>query len=179
MDKSCQGLDTGAMRLPQRRSQMMRTHGPETNELTAEAVERMKRTLYVLENVDRPKIVEDLAHAITLGDFSENAEYQDAKAKLARIDGRIFSLQERIKRAVVIEKGPVDGTIRLGSTVVVKANGKEKTYRILGPQEADPSRGQISHLSPLGSALLHHRVGDTVDFNAPGGNISYEIRRVF
>jgi transcription elongation GreA/GreB family factor len=127
--------------------------GPETNELTAEAVERLKRTLEKLEHDERPKIVEDLSHAITLGDFSENAEYQDAKARLARIDGRIFGLKERVKNAVIIEQGPADGKIRLGSTVTVKTNGKEKTFRILGPQEADPTRGRISHLSPLGSAL--------------------------
>jgi len=153
-------------------------HGPESNELTAEAVERLKRTLVRLERDERPRIVADLAHAITLGDFSENAEYQDAKARLARIDGRIFGLKERIKHAVIIEQGPADGKIRLGSTVIVRANGKEKTFRILGPQEADPSRGQISHLSPLGSALLHRRAGDVVDFEAPGGVIKYEILKV-
>lgn len=166
------------MQLPRRRSQQMVQRGPETNELTAEAVERLKRTLEKLERDERPRIVEDLSHAITLGDFSENAEYQDAKARLARIDGRIFGLKERIKNAVIIEQGPADGKIRLGSTVTVKTNGKEKTFRILGPQEADPSRGRISHLSPLGSALLFHVAGEIVNFDAPGGIVKYEIIRV-
>jgi transcription elongation factor GreA len=166
------------MRLPQRRSQQLVQRGPESNELTAEAVERLKRTLSNLEKDERPKIVADLAHAITLGDFSENAEYQDAKARLARIDGRIFGLKERIKHAVIIEPGAQDGKIRLGSVITVRLNGKEKTFRLLGPQEADPSRGRISHLSPLGSALLHHRAGDIVDFEAPGGLVKYEILNV-
>lgn len=157
------------MRLPQRRSQMMVKHGPETDHLTEQAVNRLKRTLYELENVERPKIVVDLSHALTLGDFSENAEYQDAKARLSRIDGRIFGLQQRIKNAIVIKQGSSDGRIGLGSTVDVIIKGKQKTYRILGPQEADPSKGRISHLSPLGSALLGKTTGDIVEYLTPNG----------
>ena len=157
------------MRLPQRRSQMMVKHGPETDHLTEESVNRLKKTLYELENIERPKIVVDLAHAITLGDFSENAEYQDAKARLSRIDGRIFGMKERIKHAIVITSGSPDGKIGLGSTVDLIINGKQKTYRILGPQEADPSKGRISHLSPLGSALMGKSVGDIVDYKTPDG----------
>lgn len=163
------------MRLPQRRSQQLRDHGPVSNELTAEAVERLKRTLVRLQKEERPKIVVDLSHALTLGDFSENAEYQDAKHRLSRIDGRIFGLQERIRNAVVIERTTPDGTVRLGSTVIVNMNGKEKTYRILGPQEADPSRGNISHLSPLGSALMGRRVGESVAYSSPAGMTSVQI----
>jgi len=161
--------DRKTMRLPQRRSQMMVKHGPETDHLTEESVNRLKKTLYELENVERPKIVVDLAHAITLGDFSENAEYQDAKARLARIDGRIFGMKERIKNAIVIASGSSDGMVGLGSTVDVIMNGKQKTYRILGPQEADPSKGRISHLSPLGSALMGKSAGDIVSYITPDG----------
>ena len=149
---------------------MMVKHGPETDHLTEESINRLKRTLYELENVERPKIVVDLAHAITLGDFSENAEYQDAKARLARIDGRIFGMKERIKNAIVISSGSKDGKIALGSTVNLVMNGKKKTYRILGPQEADPSKGRISHLSPLGSALLGKHAGDIVPYITPDGS---------
>lgn len=160
------------MRLPQRRSQMMVKHGPETNHLTSEAVERLKNTLQALEKIERPKIVEDLSHALTLGDFSENAEYQDAKARLARIDGRIFGLKERIRHAIVISRGEADGSIRLGSTVTFKLAGKEKTYEILGPQEANPSRGKISHLSPLGACLLGKKEGDKFGYTSPEGSTS-------
>lgn len=157
------------MRLPQRRSQMLVKHGPETDHLTPEAVERLKRTLHTLEKIDRPKIVEDLSHALTLGDFSENAEYQDAKARLARIDGRIFGLKERIKNAIVIERG-TSGAIQLGSTVRFNLAGKEKTYEILGPQEANPSRGKISHLSPLGAALIGKKIGEKFGYVSPDGS---------
>lgn len=158
------------MRLPQRRSQMMVKHGPETDHLTPEAVDRLHRTLHTLEKIDRPKIVEDLSHALTLGDFSENAEYQDAKARLARIDGRIFGLKERIKNAIVIDRGAANGSIRLGSTVKFNLAGKEKTYEILGPQEANPSRGKISHLSPLGAALIGRKTGEKFGYAAPDGS---------
>ncbi len=157
------------MRLPQRRSQMMVQHGPESDHLTPEALERLKKTLHALEKIDRPKIVVDLSHALTLGDFSENAEYQDAKHRLSRIDGRIFGMQQRIKNAVVIDRGTSNGSINLGSTVRFTLAGKEKTYEILGPQEANPSRGKISYLSPLGAALMHKSVGEKFGYASPDG----------
>lgn len=157
------------MRLPQRRSQQLRDHGPVSHELTAQAVQRLKETLLRLQKVERPKIVSDLSHALTLGDFSENAEYQDAKARLSRIDGRIFGLQERIRNAIVIKTGSSDGVIRLGSTVDVNVGGKQRTYRILGAQEADPTRGNISYLSPLGSALIDKRAGDIAEYTTADG----------
>lgn len=159
------------MRLPQRRSQMLRNHGPESHELTPEAVERLKRTLEYLKKDERPKIVVDLSHALTLGDFSENAEYQDAKARLARIDGRIFSMQERIRNAIIIKKGATDA-IGIGSTVTFALGGKEKTYRIVGSQETDPSRGNISYHSPLGKALVGRKVGERLAFHALDGSTS-------
>ena len=158
------------MRLPKRRSHMMRDHGPESRELTPEALERLKRTLERLRKDERPKIVIDLSHALTLGDLSENAEYQDAKARLGRIDGRIFSLQERIRNAVVIRGGTTD-VIGIGSTVEFLLAGNEKTYRIVGSQEADPSQGRISYLSPLGAILIGKRPGERFEYRTPGGTI--------
>jgi len=166
------------MRIPQRRSQTQRLKDAESlsRELTPEAVERLKKTLEYLEHTERPKIVEDLAHAITLGDFSENAEYQDAKARLSRIDGRIFGLKDRIRLAIVIEKGPsASGAVAIGSTVRVRSNGIEKTWKILGSQESNPSRCQISYLSPIGSALLTKKPGEKVEINTPNGTTIYEI----
>jgi len=150
---------------------MMKTYGAETPHLSADAVVRLQETVQRLESIERPKIVVDLSHALSLGDFSENAEYQDAKARLSRIDGRIFSIQERIKNAVVIPFGSVGGVISLGSVVRLLVENDEKTYTILGPQEADPSRNCISHLSPLGSALLGKKKGDSVDVQMPHGDV--------
>jgi transcription elongation GreA/GreB family factor len=172
---------TLSMQIPQRRSQINRIRDAESlsRELTPESLERLKRTLNTLEKVERPRIVVDLSHALTLGDFSENAEYQDAKHRLSRIDGRIFGLKERIKQAVIIPTGSDNGKIRMGSTVTIKMNGKIREYRILGPQEANPLRGNISHQSPLGAALIGHQAGETVEYKNPDGQISYvEIQSV-
>ncbi len=143
--------------------------------VTAEKLERMKRTLYELEVLERPKIVEDVARSRALGDLSENAEYQDAKARMGRIDGRIFSLKERIKNAIPIEPGTDQGAARVGSRVTVRVNDAERTYHLLGSQESDPTRGRISHLSPLGKALLGAIAGDVVHIDAPAGRIAVEI----
>jgi transcription elongation GreA/GreB family factor len=111
--------------------------------------------------------------------LSENAEYQDAKAKLGRIDSRIFSLKERIKNAQVIEYGSdSSGKVRIGSTVTVMSNDKTRTYQIVGTQESDPSRGMISYRSPLGEALLGHAVGETVILNRDGQSLAYRITEV-
>lgn len=169
------------MQLPKRRSQQARQLRDDLEgqslEMTEEALTRLKRTLTELEERERKKIVADLSHALTLGDFSENAEYQDAKAKLARIDGRIFSLKDRIKRAIPISKGTdTEGRIKIGSEVTVSIGDKRKTYRILGSQESNPLKGKISSLSPLGKALVGKRIGQEVPVTSPEGKcILYRI----
>lgn len=166
------------MQIPKRRSQMLRKQDDDSAVyLTPGAIQRLKEDIVRLEKIERPKIVVDLSHALSLGDFSENAEYQDAKARLSRIDGRIFSLKERLKRAVVIEGGSSD-RVGLGSTVTVLVNGKEKTYQIVGPHESNPTRGRISHVSPLGSALRDHNVGDEIELKTENGFVSYQIKKI-
>ena len=146
--------------------------------LTAEGIERLKRTLKELES-QRPKIVEDLTFAISLGDLSENAEYQDAKHRLSKTDGRIFSIKDRLKNVIRINEQPTTtGHVRLGSNVVLAVAGKQKGYQIVGPQEANPSRGRISLLSPLGAALIGHGVGETITVETPGGQMDYGIVEV-
>lgn len=141
--------------------------------LTPRGVENLKRTLAQLE-AERPNTVADLTRAIAMGDLSENAEYTESKARLARTDGRIFGIKERLKRVILIEEGASEN-VRLGSTVVVSIEGKQKTYRIVGPHETDPTKGRISHVSPLGSALLHHKVGDAVTISTDRGDVMYGI----
>ncbi len=168
------------MQIPRRRAQINRIQDEESRsqELTPEALARLKRTLEQLEKVDRPKIVEDLTFALSLGDFSENAEYQDAKMRLGKIDGRIFSLQQRIKNAVLIEPS-ASGTIGIGSRVTIRMNNQQREYRILGSQESNPARGNISYLSPLGKALMGHKAGDQIEYKTPDGTISLvEIHEV-
>jgi len=167
------------MQLPKRRSQTLKKQEERDNYLTPDKIERLKRDLVQLQKVERPKTVEDLSNALKLGDFSENAEYQDAKARLARIDGRVFSLKERIKNAIPIEHDPASkGTVQIGSSVVMESAGRKLTYEIVGSQESDPSRGRISRHSPLGLALLGHAVGDVVSVATNQGNKEYRILEV-
>ncbi|MEO5927262.1 MAG: transcription elongation factor GreA [Patescibacteria group bacterium] len=165
------------MQLPKRKSQQDRqaleVEGPEY--LTATGIENLKKTLVRLEKDERPKIVVDLQFGLSLGDFSENAEYQDAKMRLSRIDGRIFGIKERLKRAITIGDGGTDGKIRLGSHVVVSVNGKQKDYHIVGPRESDPSKGRISHVSPLGDALLGKTASETVTIQTANGPVMYGV----
>lgn len=171
------------MRLPKRRSQILQLSPFARDDgnayLTASAIERLKRQLSDLEQHERPKTVEDLSVAVQKGDLSENAEYQDARARLSRIDGRIFSLKERIKNAKLIAEGAnASGRVQIGSTVVLRVAGREKTYQILGSYESNPSRGRISHVSPLGAALLDHAAGESVTITTPQGETTYEIVEV-
>lgn len=155
------------MQIPTRRSQQLRIHddGIDSRLLTPKGLEKLKRTLRDLED-QRPQTVKDLSEAIAKGDLSENAEYTESKARLGRIDGRIFSLKERIKNAVIIEAPEGDeGTVQLGSTVTVLVNARQRAYQIVGPSETDPSKGRISHLSPLGQALMAHKIDDVVQVN--------------
>lgn len=164
---------TFLMQIPKRRAELLRTYAEQDEPFlaTAAAVERMKRELEQLEKHERPRVVEDLSVALQKGDLSENAEYKDARAKLSRIDSRMFSINERLQRHQVIEEGVnADGVVRLGCTVVVQGKtGHRLTYQLVGPHEASPTRGKISHLSPLGAALLNHRVGEVVSFTSPAG----------
>lgn len=155
------------MQIPTRRSQQLRIQddGVDSRLLTPKGLDRLKRTLQDLEQ-QRPQTVKDLSEAIAKGDLSENAEYTESKARLARIDGRIFSLKERIKNAILIEapEGDADA-VQLGSTVTVLVNGKQRAYSIVGPAETDPTKGRISHLSPLGAALMGKKLDETVNVN--------------
>lgn len=159
---------------------MNRKYDDHDNYLTPAAIQKMKDEIGRLERHVRPKCVEELSRAREMGDLSENAAYHDAKSRVAGIDSRLFTLKERIKNAILIEEGAdSDGTVRIGCTVVVSVNGKERTYEITGSQETDPGSGKISHRSPVGAALLDHKTGDEVKVkSADGREITYVIEQV-
>ncbi|MGC9400394.1 MAG: transcription elongation factor GreA [Anaerolineae bacterium] len=145
--------------------------------VTPEGLEKMKAELDELVNVKRPALAERLRFAIKQGDLSENADYKQAKEEQGFLEGRIRELQEKIRRAEIIET--LDGTqekVVLGAHVTVQEDGFEpETYHLVGPTEADPRAGKISHESPLGRALLGRKVGDTVEVKAPAGTLTFEI----
>lgn len=166
------------MRIPQRRSQLLkRSDEPAVLHLTAQGIQKLKDELERLERYDHPQAVDDVHRFGEMGDRSENAEYQEAKFRLSRTDGRIFSIKDRLKRAVVIQSDASD-KIQLGSTVVLHVNNQEKTYLIVGPQEANPTQGRISYVSPLGSELLGHGAGEEVTIKTANGETMYKILEV-
>ncbi|MBI5370179.1 GreA/GreB family elongation factor [Candidatus Uhrbacteria bacterium] len=152
------------MRLPTRRSEKLKIQpndGPLY--LTQEGLEKLKRKLATIEQTELPKAIEDVRTTAEFGDFSENAEYQEAKWRMRRLHNQVLTLKEKIRQAVLIQTDQTPGMVQMGSTLVLLKNNAQKTYRIVGPQEADPSRGNISHLSPLGAALIGHQQGETVN----------------
>lgn len=153
------------MRMPTRQSEILQgTKKVSDNFLSSNALQRYKDELQDLIKNQRPPAIKEVQRTAEMGDFSENAAYQMAKGRLRQINGRITSLEEKIKRAVVI-KASVDGRISIGSTVTLEIAGKKITYEILGSQESDPLHGKISYLSPLGALLLNKIVGDKFVFN--------------
>lgn len=148
--------------------------------LTAEGVENLRHELDRLVNVKRPALAERLHRAIQQGDLSENADYIAAKEEQGFLEGRIQQIEMMLRNAVIIqEDGPKD-EVALGSRVTVIEEGvdEEEKFRLVGPAEADPTNGKVSNESPLGRALLGHRVGDTVTVEAPGGEIVFRIAAI-
>lgn len=147
--------------------------------LSAERLEQLKQELQDLKYVKRREIADRIEAAKALGDLSENAEYHEAKDAMALLESRIFEIGELTKTAHVIEKEVgAKGVVRIGSTVDVEVNGKQKTFQIVGSNEADPLAGKISNESPIGSALLGAKVGDNIDVESPGGKTVYRIAEV-
>lgn len=122
----------------------------------------------------RKEAVESLKVAREMGDLSENAAYRVARAKLSSMDSRLRHL-DRLIRFGRVEKAPQAGIVGIGSKVKLVSAGKEYSYQIVGSYESDPSRGTISHLSPLGKALMGKREGEVIQIYLPEGNKKYQI----
>ena len=143
------------MRLPTRRAEKLKirpNEGPLY--MTLEGIEKMKRQLERITKQDLPQAIEDVRTTGEMGDFSENAEYQEAKSRMRRFHNRVLNLKDKIKRAVPIEHVESD-KVCLGSTVLLESENQErKTFEVVGPQETDPFKDRISYISPIGSQLM-------------------------
>lgn len=142
--------------------------------LSEEGLEKLKQELQELKTQKRQDIAARLEHAKTLGDLSENAEYQEAKEEQSLVESQIAELEDRIRDAVVI-KGHRTDQVTVGSTVRVRSDRGEEAYTIVGSEEAQPAEGKISNESPLGKAFLGRKVGDTAEVRTPAGVILYSI----
>jgi transcription elongation factor GreB len=149
------------------------------NYLTPEGAKKLQAELNQLLNVDRAKVVAEVAEAAAQGDRSENAEYIYGKKKLRELDRRIRFITKRLDAAVVVKQDTTHGEVRFGARVEVEdENGKTSRYLIVGPDEASPSDGRISFQSPLGRALMKRKVGDVVSVVRPAGEIEIEIKAI-
>jgi transcription elongation factor GreA len=149
------------------------------NYLTAEGAARLKVELEELKGPKREELAARLRSAIQMGDLSENADYHKAKEDQGFLEGRIQELEYLLHNAVIIEKSDNRDVVSIGDHVTIQEEDyPPETYHLVGPTEADPSKGKISHESPIGKALLDHKVGETVEAETPGGRINFKILKI-
>lgn len=148
----------------------------ETNYLSKEKFGELTVELEHLKTIRRREIAEQLEYARSLGDLSENAEYEEARNLQAATEDRIRTVEEQLSHARIIEHAK-GNTVSLGSIVTIQRLGEkeEHTYEIVGSAEANMQEHKISHLSPLGSALMEKKRGDVFSFDTPKGSQKYKI----
>lgn len=142
--------------------------------ITSEGLIQLQKDLDELVQVKRPALVERLSIARSMGDLSENSDYQSAKEELGFLDGRISELEDLIKNAQVAAPTGKD-QVSVGNKVTVKIQDNHLVYHIVGEWEADPTQKKISASSPLGLALMGKKIGDVVEVAAPAGKILYTV----
>jgi transcription elongation factor GreB len=148
------------------------------NYMTPGGFQRLREELRHLSRVERPQVVEIVSWAASNGDRSENGDYLYGKKRLREIDRRIRFLTKRLEIAEIVDPGQrkIIDQVFFGATVTyVNERDEEKTITIVGVDEADLDRGQVSWVSPIARALLKARAGDTVELRSPGGLESIEV----
>ena len=141
--------------------------------LTSVGVHELKTELEFLI-AKRADLAEAIRSARELGDLSENAEYQSARADQEKSETRVSEIENILANVEVIKK-PTGGKVQLGSTVKLSASGKTKEFQVVGTVEADPLSGKISDESPIGQALLGKVEGDSVEISTPSDTTTYKI----
>ena len=146
--------------------------------LTKEGYDKIVAEHEELVSVKRAEVAERIKEAISYGDISENAEYDSAKNEQAELEERIYTLENMIRKAKIVQEDDVKGdVVNVGLKVKVKDLDMdfEEEFSIVGATESDPFNGKISNESSVGKALIGHRVGDKVAVEVPDGTINYEI----
>lgn len=148
--------------------------------VSKEKYEELTRELDELRTTRRREVAEQLEYARSLGDLSENAEYQEAREMQAAVEERIGKLEVILKNAKIV-RGAKSDTVGMGSSVSVQPTlkgGETRTYTIVGAEEADIISGKVSYHSPLGNALMGKKKGDEFSFQTPRGTQKYKILKV-
>jgi transcription elongation factor GreA len=148
--------------------------------LTADGANKLRAELEELKGPQREALSRRLRDAIQMGDLSENADYHKAKEDQGFLEGRIQALEFALRNAVIVEatSTPKD-VVAVGVRVTVQEEDSDpEVFHMVGAQEADPRAGKISHESPIGRALMDHRVGETVEAETPSGKIKLKILKI-
>ena len=144
--------------------------------LTEQGFKKLESELDNLRTVKRPELLNQLQEMQSGGDWMDDTEDMLIREELAYMDGRIRELEYMLQTGQLIETEQESGRIHVGSTVLIQQNGGPvEEYTIVGVAEAEPSAGLISHESPLGKALLQHKVGDEVIVTAPAGELHFHV----
>ena len=149
--------------------------------MTAAGYSVLENELKHRQQVERPRIIEQITEARSHGDLSENAEYHAAKETQSHNEGRIAELEDKLARADVIDVSKLSGeTVKFGATVTLvdEDTDEKKVWQIVGEPEADAKKGRISITSPIARALINKKKGETVEVNTPGGAKAYEITKI-
>ncbi len=148
--------------------------------VSQEKFDEMVKELEHLKTVRRTEIAKNLEYARSLGDLSENAEYQEARDLQAATEERIRKLEELVKHAKIVTDGKKKDVVGFGSKVAIKKNGgtDQHEYTIVGSEEAEMRLHKLSHVSPLGAALMGKKKGDVFTFETPNGKQTYTIEKV-
>ena len=150
--------------------------------ITPEGLEKLKAELEELQTVRRREVAERIKEAREFGDIAENSEYDDAKNEQAMLEQRIAQMEERVRRAIVIDKDQVDtGVVSVGVKVHVKdqKTGDSRKFQLVGSAEANPNEEKLSHESPIGKALMGRKRGEIVTVEVPrGGNRKLKITKI-
>lgn len=152
--------------------------GPGREDLTVDGAARMHAELQHLTKVKRPEVIARIRTAKELGDLKENADYTAAREEQSFLEGRVQTLEARLRTAVIVDAPASGARVGLGSRVTVEVDGETVTYTIVGASESDPTAGRISSSSPVGRALVGHDIGDSVVVRTPAGEHHYRIIEV-
>ncbi len=148
--------------------------------LTADGLERLQAELTELKGPRRQELSARLRAAIQQGDLSENADYIQAKEEQGFLEGRIQELEMTLRNVKIIDESRQHRDwVDIGAHITIQEEDfPEETYHLVGPKEANPANGRISHESPIGRALINHRVGDVVTVETPNGNLLLKITKI-
>lgn len=146
--------------------------------MTAEGFLQAEEELNELKTIRRPEVIKALKEARAQGDLSENADYDAARNEQAQIEAKIQELEYKIEHAEIIDNKNKD-IVNLGSVVTISYDdGEIEEYKLVGSMEADPFENKISNESPLGVALLSHKIGDIVEVASPNGGYNIKIEKI-